>query len=47
MFRRMAPERIATAVRDKFPTSRRSLGRPHKRWYYSHSGENKQASSLT
>lgn len=43
---RMAPERIARAVTDKSPTSRRSLGRPHKRWCYSHSGKIKQASSL-
>jgi hypothetical protein len=43
-----APERIIRAVRDNCPTSRRSPGRPHKRWSYSHSGKKKkQASSLT
>lgn len=38
---RMAPERIVRDVRDKSSTSRRSLGRPHKRWSYSHSGKKK------
>jgi hypothetical protein len=38
---RMAPERIVRDVRDKSSTSRRSLGRPHKRWSYSHSEKKK------